>query len=163
MKEEQITKAMRGFVKAMVEQDVSKVLSFCNEDVIWVTPNGTFKGKAGVRKYIEWTSARVADQKVIETGIKVMGQGNIGIYEHVIGGTVDDKDWESKLDKPSFRATYVMTEDYEDLQTSLDSVQKELQNVRTLTYVLFVITIALAGSTAYLAKKRTSFKKINSV
>jgi limonene-1,2-epoxide hydrolase len=95
MKDEQIAKAMRGFVKAWVEHDVDKAVSFCNEDVTWVTPNGTFRGKAGIRKYIEWSNARVADQKVVETGIKVIAQGNTGIYEHVIGGIVDEKEWET--------------------------------------------------------------------
>ena len=95
MTEEQIKKTMRDFVKALVEKDVDKALSFCTEDAIWSTPNGTFKGKEELRRYIEWTNRNVMDQKAVETGIKVVAQDNIGIYEHIIGGVVDGMKWET--------------------------------------------------------------------
>ena len=63
--------------------------------------------------------------------------------------------WEDQWDKASFRATYIKNKDYEDLQTAYNSVLKELQNIRTIAYALVATTIALAVSTAYLAKKKS--------
>ena len=62
--------------------------------------------------------------------------------------------WEDQWDKASFRVTYVKDKDYEDLQTSHNSVLNELRNVRIVTYVLLAATIALAASTAYLARAK---------
>lgn len=70
--------------------------------------------------------------------------------------------WEDQWDKASFRATYVQNKDYEDLQTTHNSVLKELQNVRIITYALVATTIALAVSTAYLAKKKPKAKRVGS-
>ena len=56
--------------------------------------------------------------------------------------------WQKQWDKASFRATYVKNKDYENLQTSNNSILNELQNTRTLTYALFATTIALTASTA---------------
>lgn len=95
MAEAQIKQTMRDFVKAMVEKDVDTALSLCAENATWVTPNGTFKGRAEIRRCLEWTNAKVADQKAVDTGIKIMVQGNIGIYEHIIGGSVDGMGWET--------------------------------------------------------------------
>jgi len=70
--------------------------------------------------------------------------------------------WEDQWDKASFRVTYIKNKDYEDLQTTYNSVLKELQNVRTITYALVATTIALAVSTAYLAKKKPKAKRVGS-
>ena len=70
--------------------------------------------------------------------------------------------WEDQWDKASFRATYIKNKDYEDLQTTYNSVLKELQNLGTTTYALLATTIVLAASTAYLAKKKPKTKKVSS-
>jgi hypothetical protein len=70
--------------------------------------------------------------------------------------------WEDQWDKASFRVTYIKNKDYEDLQTTHNSVLNEMQNIRTITYVLVATTIALIASTAYLAKKKPKAKKVSS-
>jgi hypothetical protein len=67
--------------------------------------------------------------------------------------------WENQWDKASFRTTYVKNRDYENLQTTHDSVLNELGNIKTLTYALVAATIALAASTVYLAKKSAGARK----
>lgn len=62
--------------------------------------------------------------------------------------------WEDQWDKASFRAIYVKNRNYEKLQQLHDQLEVESYNSRLLMYILSATTIALAISTAYLAKKR---------
>jgi len=94
MSEEQVKNSMRAFVKAIEARDTDKALSLCTEDATWTTPHGTFKDKGELKRYISWMNEAVADQKVTETGIKVMAHGNSGVYEHVLSGTSDGAKWE---------------------------------------------------------------------
>ena len=59
--------------------------------------------------------------------------------------------WEAQWDKASFRMTYVKNKDYEDLQTTHNSVLSDLQNTRTLMYIFLTTTIISAVSTVYFA------------
>jgi len=68
--------------------------------------------------------------------------------------------WEDQWDKASFRATYIKNKDYEDLQTTYNSVLNELQSIRPITYALVATIITLAASTAYLAKKKPKAQKV---
>lgn len=67
--------------------------------------------------------------------------------------------WEEQWDKGNFRMTYVKNKNYEDLQTTYNSVLTELQNTRTLMYALLVTTTALAISTVYLMMKKPKKQK----
>ena len=83
---------MHGFVEALGKRDVEKALSFCTEDAIWVTPEGTFKGREELGRYLEWLSQTTS--AIRATGIKAIVQGNRGAYEHVLEGTSEGVKWE---------------------------------------------------------------------
>ena len=94
MSDEQIKVAMRGFIKSIMEADVTKSLSFLAQDVIWVAPQGTFKGSAEVQKYLTWMKQTAKDCKITETGIGIWVQGNTAAFEHNIAATTNNMKWE---------------------------------------------------------------------
>lgn len=88
MSEEKIENTMRNFIAALVERDVEKTLSFFAEGATYVTPEGTFKGKEELRRYLAW-AAHVPDLTVTDTGIGIMVKGNKAVYEHTLAGTIE--------------------------------------------------------------------------
>lgn len=89
MSEEQVASIIREFVGAMVAADTDKAVSFVADDVRWVTPEGTFDGKAEIRRYIGWTAEFVQNMSYSETGIGLMVQGDQAAYEHLFQGDVE--------------------------------------------------------------------------
>jgi ketosteroid isomerase-like protein len=88
LSEEDIVKVIRGFVESIVKGDVEKALSFLTEDVIWVQPEGTFKGKEEVKRLLSWlpNSFWYSQLKVRDDGAGMLVKGNRAMYEHVIYG-----------------------------------------------------------------------------
>ena len=91
MNEEKIVSIMREFIESLEAADVEKSLSFFSEDGVWANPNGTFKGKKELRRYLTNSAHSMRDMKVSETGNKIIVQGNKVFYEHVIAVTIEDK------------------------------------------------------------------------
>ena len=91
MADEKIPGIMREFVKGMEKGDVEKMLSLLTEDAVWTNPNGTFKGKEELRRYLTVFLGSTKDVTVTECGNGIMVQGNKSFFEHVIGGTVDGR------------------------------------------------------------------------
>ena len=94
MAEEKIASIMRDFVGAMAKGDVEKMLSFLTEDAAWVNPNGTFKGKEELRRYLTWMAQTMQDAMITETGNGIIVQGNKAFFEHVIAGTMNGMKYE---------------------------------------------------------------------
>ncbi len=95
MPEEKIPSIMREFVKTMSDGDVEKSLAYFTEDAVWVTPNGTARGKDELRLYLAVMYDQMRDIKVTECGIGIIAQGNKAFFEHVIAGTMQGKRAES--------------------------------------------------------------------
>ena len=91
MNDEKIAGIMRDLIKSLETGDVEKTLSFFAEDGVWVNPNGTFKGKAELRRYMTSSAQSMQDVKLTETGNKIIVQGNKAFYEHVIAATIKGK------------------------------------------------------------------------
>jgi hypothetical protein len=72
-----------------VKGDVEKALSFFAEDATYVVPEGTFKGKEELRRYLTWTARSTRNATLAETGIGLLARGNQAAYEHVLEGTVE--------------------------------------------------------------------------
>jgi len=89
MTEEKIENTMHNFIAAIVERDVEKALSFFAEDATYVTPEGTFKGKEELRRYLTWVIQDIPDLTVIDTGIGIIVKGNKAVYEHTLAGTIN--------------------------------------------------------------------------
>jgi len=94
MAEAKIESIMRDYIKALSDKDIDKVLSFCTEDAIWITPLGTFKGKEELRHYLTWTAQSMPDLSIKETGIGIIVHGSKAAYEHVFSGTFQGMKWE---------------------------------------------------------------------
>lgn len=88
MADEKIASIMREFVKTLGKEDIEKTLSYFTEDGVWVNPNGTFKGKEELRRYLTVMSESMQDVTVTECGNGIIVQGNKAFFEHVIAGTM---------------------------------------------------------------------------
>ena len=88
MSEERIVSVIRDFTEALVNQDVEKTLSFLTEDVVWVQPEGTFKGKVEVKRLLAWLpkSFWYSQIKVRDAGVGILVKGNKAVYEQIIEG-----------------------------------------------------------------------------
>jgi len=95
MSEERVEGIMRDFVKAIEEQNVEKALSFLTDDADYVTPEGTFKGKEELRRYLTWGTQTTPNQKVREAGIGIMVKGNKAVFEHIVEGTYEGTKYEA--------------------------------------------------------------------
>ena len=91
MTNEEIAKTMRDFVQTMAKGDVEKTLSFFTEDGVFVTPNGTFKGKDELRRHLSAEAESIQNMRVTETGNGIIVEGNKAFFEHIIAGTVQGK------------------------------------------------------------------------
>jgi len=91
MTKEEIANIMRDFAQTMVKEDIEKTLSFFTEDGVFVTPNGTFKGKDELRRYFCAEAESLQDRTVTETGNGIIVEGNKAFFEHIIAGTVQGR------------------------------------------------------------------------
>jgi ketosteroid isomerase-like protein len=95
MSVEEIKKQMRDFVQALAAGDANQASSFVTDDVIWSSPDGTFKGKEGLKKYVGWMKETNPESGVTESGLGIMVQGDKAFFEHVLNGTHDGEKWET--------------------------------------------------------------------
>jgi uncharacterized protein (TIGR02246 family) len=91
MLDEKIAGIMRDLIKSLETNDVEKTLSFFADDGIWVNPNGRFKGKEELRRYMTSSAKTMQDVKITETGNKIIVQGDRAFYEHNIAATIEGK------------------------------------------------------------------------
>ena len=91
MAEEKIPSLMREFVKTMEDGDVEKTLTYFTEDGVWANPNGIFRGKDELRRYMAAMYDQMKDIKVKECGNGIIAQGNKAFFEHELSGTADGR------------------------------------------------------------------------
>src|SRR5680860_1460097 len=89
MSKEELISMMRNFRDALNKKDLEKSLSFFTEDADWVNPNGEFKGKEGLKKYLKWGFEVSPDQKVVESGVKIIAEEDKAVYEHILEGSFE--------------------------------------------------------------------------
>jgi ketosteroid isomerase-like protein len=94
MSEQEIKNAIREFLRALMDRDIQKSLSFFKEDGAWHSAQGAFKGTADLKRYLTWMTQATPDFKVTETGIGIIAQGNTGVIEHILSGTFQGRKWE---------------------------------------------------------------------
>ena len=94
MSEEEIVSVIRDFAEASMKRDVEKMLSFLTDDVVRISPEGTFKGKEEVKRYLTWDAQTTPDINLRDAGVGIMVKGNKGVYEWVYeGSTSDGRKW----------------------------------------------------------------------
>ncbi len=94
MSTEKNLELMREFVDSIEEEDIEETLSFCTEDIRFVTPFGTFEGKEEVRRLLKWLSGNLQDMEYTETGAGIFGEGDKAAYEHTLTGKYDGEEIE---------------------------------------------------------------------
>lgn len=91
--EEKIEKVIRGCCEATTKRDLERMLSFYVEDATLVTPEGTFKGKEEIKRYLTWTVQFTPKLTVTDAGIGILVRGNKAIYEQLLEGTTEGREW----------------------------------------------------------------------
>jgi uncharacterized protein (TIGR02246 family) len=89
MSKEELISIMRKFKDAYNKKDLEKTLSFFAEDADWVNPNGVFKGKEEIKNYFKWVFEVNTDQKIIESGVKIIAEEDKAVYEHILEGSFE--------------------------------------------------------------------------
>jgi len=91
MPEEKIPSIVREFLKTMEDSDLEKTMAYFTEDAVWVSPQGTFRGKDEIRRYTAQMYDQMKDIKVKECGNGIIAQGNKALIEHEISSTMRGK------------------------------------------------------------------------
>lgn len=94
MSEEKHAELIYGLIKALEENDIEKALSFCTDDVTFVSPVGTFSGKEKVRDFFKWMIDTIQEIKFTKTGIEILVQGDKAVDEHIVTGKHDGEEVE---------------------------------------------------------------------
>ena len=89
MSKEELISMMRKFKDAYNKKDLKEILSFFAEDADCINPNGVFKGKEEIKNYFKWVFEVNSDQKIIESGVKIIAEEDKAVYEHILEGSVE--------------------------------------------------------------------------
>ncbi|GAG58815.1 unnamed protein product [marine sediment metagenome] len=89
MAKEEIISIMRNFKDAYNKKNLEESLSFFTEDADWVNPDGVFKGKEEIKSYLKWVFETIPDQKLIESGVKIIAEEDRAVYEHILEGSYE--------------------------------------------------------------------------
>lgn len=90
MSEKKIESIIRDMFDAFAKGDVEKTLSYFTEDAIWVAPEGTFKGREELKRFLTWSVQTVPEKKQRDMGIGIMVKGNKAVWEYVFEGVTSD-------------------------------------------------------------------------
>ena len=88
MNEKETSRVIHDFLEAYLKQDVDKTLSFLTEDVVWIQPEGTFKGKNEVKHLLSWLPQSFwwGRMKFRDTGVGILVNGDKAVHEYMIEG-----------------------------------------------------------------------------
>lgn len=90
--EEKITSVMHDFIDAVIKGDVERAASYFQDDAIWQTAEGTFKGMSEIKRYLTWVNQTLQNTKIAEAGIGLVVKDNTAVYESDQGGTYKGKE-----------------------------------------------------------------------
>ncbi len=107
MSEEKIEKAIRDYVNALEKNEVDRAVSFFADNAVWHAPEGEYKGKEEIKRYITWmiSPERGQDVKFKDTGIGIVVKGDKAVYEHI---------WESTYEGNHIREPSVCLYEFSD-------------------------------------------------
>jgi uncharacterized protein (TIGR02246 family) len=94
MSKEELISMMRKFKDAYNKKDLEKSLSFFAEDADCISPSGVFKGKEEIKNYFKWVFEINPDQKIIESGVKIIAEEDQAVYEHILEGSYEGRKYQ---------------------------------------------------------------------
>jgi ketosteroid isomerase-like protein len=86
MSEKNIETLIHNFLDAYMKLDVDGTLSFFAENAVWQTPEGVFKGKEEMKRYLTWDFKMMRQIKFRDAGIGLVVKGNKAVYEYIAEG-----------------------------------------------------------------------------
>jgi ketosteroid isomerase-like protein len=86
---EGIEDVVEEFDRALEKRDVQVALEFFADDAEWTLAPGTFSGKDGIRRVLEWDMRTSPKATYRLSGIGVLAAGNVAVRE-----TVTEEVWE---------------------------------------------------------------------
>jgi len=89
MAKEETISTMRNFKDAYNKKELEELLSLFTEDADWVNPDGVFQGKEEIKSYLKWVFEISPDQKIIESGVKIIAEEDRAVYEHILKGSYE--------------------------------------------------------------------------
>ena len=81
---EGIEDVVEEFDRALEKRDVQAALEFFADDAEWTLAPGTFSGKDGIRRYLEWDMRTSPKATYRLAGIGVLAVGNVAVRETVV-------------------------------------------------------------------------------
>ena len=90
MEEKEIESMVRDFADSFEKKDIDKILSFFTDDSTFIGPEGIFKGKEEIKRYITWISNVITDIKFTDDGVGIIVQGNKAVYQNIFSYTINE-------------------------------------------------------------------------
>ena len=87
--ESSATSAVEGYMEAFDARDVDAMLAFFADDAEMTVAPGTFRGKAGVRRVMDWDVHLSPTVKTRDTGVGLLVKGHTAVWERTIEATAE--------------------------------------------------------------------------
>ena len=84
MSEKNIETLIHNFLDAYMKLDVDGTLSFFAENAVWQVPDGVFKGKEEMKRYLNWVFKMNPQIKFRDAGIGLVVKDNKAVYEYML-------------------------------------------------------------------------------
>jgi limonene-1,2-epoxide hydrolase len=81
---------IRELADAYEKGDLNKMLSLFTDDITFINPFGTFKGKAEAERYLSWNLKNVKTEKISDEGIGILVDGDKAFYDHKVVCQLND-------------------------------------------------------------------------
>jgi uncharacterized protein (TIGR02246 family) len=79
-----VKKIVSDCIAAWNAHDPDKILSFWADDGDWTRPEGVYKGKGALKRYLKWMFANSKDVKITICGNGIIAEGNKAFVEQTI-------------------------------------------------------------------------------
>lgn len=87
MAEKENEDVIRDLVASLERKDIGGVLSCFTDDATWFTPQGIFRGKEEIKRYLDWLGNSLSDIRFTYEGVGILVQGNKGVHQSIYGAT----------------------------------------------------------------------------
>ncbi|MGZ5491727.1 MAG: nuclear transport factor 2 family protein [Nitrososphaeraceae archaeon] len=87
MAEKEIENVIRDLIASIERKDLGGVLSCFTDDATWFTPQGIFRGKEEIKRYLDWLSNLLSNIRFTYEGLGILVLGNKGVHQSIFGAT----------------------------------------------------------------------------
>lgn len=87
MAEKENEDVIRNLVAFLERKDIGGVLSYFTDDATWFTPQGIFRGKEEIKRYLDWLCNSLSDIRFTYEGVGILVQGTSGVHQSIYSAT----------------------------------------------------------------------------